>query len=276
MSRLSPNQRRNLKAQTSSGSGSSASRIGVLEVLPVSAFNAAALLVAWERGVSQPPVQRALTLLATGWPDRSAEDWAHATIGQRDGWLLTLREELFGSRLEAVAACPHCGEQLELTFSTQNIRALAPALHESLRVTASGYEVECRLPTSADLLEMTQPAVASAHEMLLQRCVQAAQCGDTDIDPATLPTEVAAAVMEEMARADPQADVRIALTCPVCRHGWSMTFDILAYLWSEIEDWARRLLQEVHALASIYGWSERDILALSARRRRLYLELMGA
>lgn len=242
----------------------------------MSVFNAAALLAAWERGASQPPVQRALTLLATGWPDTSADDWAHATIGQRDGWLLTLREELFGSRLEAVAECPHCGEQLELTFSTQDIRAVAPPFQESLRVTASGYEVTYRLPTSADLLEIAQSAVASGHEMLLQRCVRAAQCGDADVDPAMLPTEVTAAVVEEMARADPQADVRIALTCPACQHGWSMTFDILAYLWSEIEDWTRRLLQEVHALASVYGWSERDILALSARRRRLYLELMGA
>lgn len=217
-----------------------------------------------------------MTLLATRWPDRSTEDWARATIGQRDGWLLALREELFGSRLEAVAACPRCEGQIEFAFSTQDIRTVAPPRHEDLRVTASGYEVQCRLPTSADLLEITQPAAASGHEMLLQRCVQAAQCGDRVIDPAMLPPEVVATVVEEMARADPQADVRIALTCPSCQHGWSMAFDILAYLWSEIEDWARRLLQEVHALASVYGWSEQNILALSARRRRLYLELMGA
>jgi len=54
-----------------------------------------------------------------------------------------------------------------------------------------------------------------------------------------------------------------------------MTFDILTYLWSEIEDWAQRLLLEVHTLALAYGWSERDILAMSPRRRRLYLEMVG-
>ena len=231
--------------------------------------------MAWEEGVSQPPIQRALTLLATVWPDTSADEWAHASIGQRDGGLLTLREELFGSRLETTAVCPGCGEQLELTFSTQDIRAAAPPLQEGLRVAVGGYEVECRLPTSADLLEIAQPAAAGGREMLLQRCVHVARCGATVVDPTALPSEVVAAVMEAMAKADPQADVQVALTCPACQHGWSMAFDILAYLWNEIEDWVRRLLREIHALASVYGWSEREILALSARRRRLYLEMMG-
>ncbi len=241
----------------------------------MSALNAVALLAAWEEGVSQPPIQRALTLLATVWPDASADEWAHASIGQRDGCLLTLREELFGSRLETTAVCPGCEEQLELTFSTQDIRAVAPPLQEGLRVAAGGYEVECRLPTSADLLEIAQPAAAGGREMLLKRCVHVARCGATVVDPTALPAEVVAAVMEAMARADPQADVQVALTCPACQHGWSMAFDILAYLWNEIEDWVRRLLREVHTLAAVYGWSERDILTLSARRRRLYLEMMG-
>ena len=241
----------------------------------MSVLTAAALLTAWEQGASQSPIQRALTLLTTTWPDRSTDDWAQASIGQRDGWLLTLREELFGSSLETVAVCPNCGEQLELTFSTQDIRAVAAVVDDALRVTAGGYEVACHLPTSADLLEIAQSSTEDGRERLLQRCVQVAQCGDTAVDPATLPTEVAAAVMEAMAKADPQADVQIALSCPACRHGWSMAFDILAYLWSEIEDWARRLLREVHTLAAVYGWSERDILALSARRRRLYLEMLG-
>jgi hypothetical protein len=216
-----------------------------------------------------------LTLLTTTWPDRSTDAWAQASIGQRDGWLLTLREELFGSSLDTVAVCPSCGEQLELTFSTQDIRAVAAVVDDALRVTAGGYEVACHLPTSADLLEIAQFSTEDGRERLLQRCVQVAQCGDTAVDPAMLPTEVTAAVMEAVAKADPQADVQIALSCPACRHGWSMAFDILAYLWSEIEDWARRLLREVHTLAAVYGWSERDILALSARRRRLYLEMLG-
>ena len=87
---------------------------------------------------------------------------------------------------------------------------------------------------------------------------------------------MAQAVIRELAAGDPQAEVLLSLRCPACEHEWSTPFDILAYLWDEIDDWARRLLSEVHTLASAYGWSERDVLGMSARRRRLYLEMSEA
>jgi hypothetical protein len=90
--------------------------------------------------------------------------------------------------------------------------------------------------------------------------------------PETLVTTLA----EHLAAADPQAAMELALSCPGCRHQWSVAFDILAYFWGEIEDWAQRLLLDIHALASAYGWSERDILTMSPRRRRMYLDLLGA
>ena len=52
-------------------------------------------------------------------------------------------------------------------------------------------------------------------------------------------------------------------------------FDIATVLWTELAGLARSLIEEVDALASAYGWSEREILALSGRRRRAYLELAG-
>ena len=49
-------------------------------------------------------------------------------------------------------------------------------------------------------------------------------------------------------------------------------FDVPAYLWEELDVRARRLLDEVHALARSYGWAEREILALSEVRRNAYLD----
>lgn len=241
----------------------------------MSALNAAALLHAWEEGGSQPPVRRALLLLAAAWPDTSVDEWARASIGQRDGQLLTLREELFGSRLESLTACPQCKEQLEVTFNTQDIRVAPPAVRDRLRVEAGGYDIECRLPTSADLLEVAEPGASDTAETLLDRCVEKVRRGGADVESATLPDEVVKAVTKGMAEADPQAMVQVALTCQACQHRWSMTFDILSYVWNEIEDWAQSLLYDVHALASAYGWREGDILAMSARRRQLYLDMLG-
>jgi hypothetical protein len=35
-------------------------------------------------------------------------------------------------------------------------------------------------------------------------------------------------------------------------------------------------MRDVHQLASAYGWSEHDILTMSAGRRQLYLELVAS
>ena len=224
------------------------------------------------------PVQRALTLLSATGPDRSGGDWTRVTIGERDGALLRMREELFGPRLEATAVCPACGEQLDLAFSTMDVRVAPAALPDGnteIHLEEAGYALTCRPATSADLLEVAAVAPPGGREALIRRCVLAARVGGTLVEPATLPEEVLTAAIARIASADAQADVQIALACPGCSNSWFMPFDILSYLWSEIDDWAWRLLVEVHTLASAYGWSERDIVEMSARRRRLYLDLTG-
>jgi hypothetical protein len=241
----------------------------------VLALNASSLLTAWEQGVTQHRLQRAVKLLALAWPQRTIEEWARVSIGERDRQLLQLRDELFGSKFEAVATCPNCSERLELAFGKHDLLA-----HSSLEKTEwqrmewVGLEVKYRLPTSADLLEVTNNP-GQARELLLERCVEA-RAGGVAVAASTLPGEAIKLLGEKMAEADPQAEVQIVLDCAACSHQWTTVFDILSYLWGEIDDWAQRLLHDVHLLASAYGWSERDILSMSATRRRLYLELAGA
>ena len=244
----------------------------------MSGLNAATLLAAWERALSQSPVQQALTLLSTAWPEKSVEQWANLSIGERDGYLLRFRDEVFGSEFEATTLCPMCGERLHLTFASEAIRAqvCAPSTNNaSLRMEGVDYELDYRLPTSADLIEVAAGADSDGRELLLRRCVTARREGAT-VDPVLLPEQIVSAAIERMTQADPQAEVRIVVACPVCPHRWSTIFDILSYLWSEIDDWAQRLLLEVHELASAYGWSEREIIAMSARRRHFYLGMVGA
>jgi hypothetical protein len=243
----------------------------------VLALDATSLLTAWERAVSQHPLQRAVTLLALAWPQKSIDEWSNASIGERDRRLLQVREALFGPTFEAIATCPKCGERLELTFSMQDLLTKVDETSmnsEQQRLTAGAYEVNYRVPTSADLLAVANNP-GEARKLLLERCVEARNDG-VAIEASALPDEVVKLVGQKLADADPQADVQILLDCPACSHRWPTVFDILTYLWGEIEDWAQRLLHEVHSLASAYGWSERDILSMSATRRRLYLEMVGA
>lgn len=86
-------------------------------------LSAAELLDAWELGLTQPSLQRALTLLAAATPDIRLESLYDLSIGERDARLLTLREHTFGPQLDSLTTCPGCNERLELTFDVSDIRA---------------------------------------------------------------------------------------------------------------------------------------------------------
>lgn len=241
----------------------------------MSAVPAQAMLAAWDSGASQSAPERALTLLAAAWPEHTRVHWLHLPIGARDRQLLVLRERLFGTRIDALAACPACAERLELAFTTSQVAIDAPATLAAVEVDVAGYRLSCRLPDSADLLAASAAPAGQGGTLLLERCLTSALNDGLPVAPALLPPAVRDALERALLEADPQAEVQVALDCPGCGHGWTIHFDVLAYLWSELDDWAGRVLREVHDLASAYGWRERDILALSATRRQWYLDLIA-
>jgi hypothetical protein len=238
------------------------------------ALSALELLEVWERGLAQGPVERALTLLAAACPETPLEVLASFSIGRRDADLLTLRERTFGSQMASVAMCPQCGEQLEFSFSAADLRVSPPSEPEQVTVlTVDGYELQFRPPNSLDLAALiSQPDPADQQRLLIESCLLVAHREGEPIAVAQLPANIIDAIEDGMARADPQADVRLAISCPACNHQWQGIFDIVTFFWSEIESWASRILHEVHLLASAYGWHEREILALSPRRRQFYLD----
>src|SRR4051812_27885992 len=227
-------------------------------------LSASELLDAWERGLGQRPAERALTLLAAASPGTSPDALTGLSIGRRDAGLLAIREQTFGSSVTGIADCPNCSERIELTFDVSEIAMPdAPVATESF--TASG--VRFRLPDSRDLLALTGSGdVASGRALLLRRCV-------VDREADSLTDDDVAAIVSAMAEADPQADVQLDLSCPACQHQWFAVFDIASFLWTEVNAWAHRTLQDVHRLAVAYGWREPDILSLSPWRRQVYLEM---
>ncbi len=147
---------------------------------------------------------------------------------------------------------------------------------ERLTMQVDGWALAFRLPTSRDLAALDGlPPGADPRAALLQRCVLSAWHDGAEQPASALPAEVQGALVECMAEADPQADVQLNLTCPACGECWQAGYDVVTYLWAEIDTAARGLLSEVHVLASVYGWAEADILAMGARRRQRYLEMIA-
>lgn len=230
------------------------------------------MLTVWEAGRGRSQVDRALLMLVEACPETSLEALGALPCGQRDTHLLTLREWTFGPTLSSLAVCPACDDRLELSFTVADVRAAPTSLAEdALSVEAHGYEVTFRLPSSADLASVV--GVQDARGSLLERCVQHAKRDGERREFSQLPARVLDAVVERMSEADPQAEVSTSLKCPSCAHAWQAAFDIVSFFWKEVESWVHRTLREVHALATAYGWSEPDVLALSPWRRQYYLQL---
>ena len=237
-------------------------------------LSATELLDTWERGERQHPLDRALTLLAVTCPEKKLPELTHLSIGQRDALLLVLRQQTFGSQMEAYAECPACGAQLEFNVDVEELlRVHTPANSGELTADVEGFAIRFRLPDSVDLADCVNSGLLQT-KGLLRRCVLEVNRGKERIDFEALPESAYFQLEARMAELDPLAEVYIALNCTECGHQFSMLLDILSFLWSELNEQVKRLLNQVHVLAQHYGWREADILAMSPWRRQYYLGMV--
>jgi hypothetical protein len=226
----------------------------------------------WEKGRALHPLDQGLLALHAAFPEagHSVADWP---LGRRNRALAELHCFYFGHALEGWTSCPQCGEKLEFKMDG---RALAeqtqPEQADSIVIHGQTF----RLPTSRDLalVARERDALADA-ETSGVRLLRA--CRVDGEDPARMWSEQEIEEAgETMAAADPLAEIVLNFQCPVCRNVCQESLDLPTFLWAELEAVARRLVVEVHTLATAYGWSESDILSLTDSRRRLYLEMVSA
>ena len=212
------------------------------------------LFEAWERGANAPYHTLALSMLASACPKRGWDELADLSIAERDGELLRLRAMTFGDRLGGCLPCEACGARLEfevaVSFLIENLRS-APALQAHTM----------RRATSRDLAAVRSSP--DPRRALLMRCLSSDAGEDF--------SEEAAA--EQFNRINEDAEIRLALPCPVCSAMQHTVLDIVRFFWAELRHAVKKLLQEVHELASAYGWSEQSILSMNPARRAIYLDL---
>ncbi|HKH50010.1 MAG TPA: phage baseplate protein [Thermoanaerobaculia bacterium] len=235
------------------------------------------VLDVWEQGQGYGPTVRALVLLAAACSEEPWEELEALPLGERDRRLLGLRIVTAGRRLDAFAGCPSCGEPLDLSLDAGALlNACGPALSEG-ELAREDLALRFRPVTSADLLAVERClGVEEARRSLAGCCLLEARRIDRPVEVDELSDEELADLSKALADSDPGAELLFDLRCPACESVWQQVLDVAAFVWEELEAQARRILGEVHVLARAYGWREADVLALSPRRRRLYLEMVGA
>lgn len=241
-------------------------------------ISAEELLNAWEQGLNQPLLQRALILLTVAHPEIQPDDLLELSIGQRDHRLLQLRENLFGQQLLNSAVCPECGQRIEWENDITEFSAQPQSNTASneFDFETNDYTFRFRLPNSLDIASTTNnESMESAQKILLSRCLIKIEHSGESRNAGQLPSSIIEKLNQQIEAQDPHANIQIQLNCPECSHNWNTVFDIASFLWSEVNDWAQKMLQIVHLLAAGYGWNEKEILQLSPVRRQLYLGMLG-
>ena len=234
------------------------------------AFSSVDCLNLWESGAGLHPLDQALLALGAALPDTPQDTLADWPLGRRNLALFELHRYCFGSHLAAWAACARCQGKMEFAVDCREL--MAQAKDSEQRATMVFRSDSYRLPTSRDLAfalaDGADPQTAAVRVLescrLTSRATGAWSAEDID------------EIGELMSTADPAAETRIALRCPACGHEQDEVLDIATFLWAVIAALAKRLLREVHTLASAYGWTEAQVLSLSAARRSLYMEMVQA
>jgi hypothetical protein len=228
---------------------------------------ASRLIDAWDAGVGQHMIDRALTI-AGCYTDLDRERLAAMSIGERDALLLRIRRMISGNRLAGLCACAACGGPNEFDLDADALPEPSAPPDGVIAVKLGERTLRARLPNSFDLAAVADtPDEEEAIRALVRRClIDDGEIGDGAIE------EAVAAIDGAMEAAEGIAGLKIAFSCAACGAANSTPLDIAGFLWAELSERAQRLIADVELLASCYGWREADILAMSERRRTLYAE----
>ena len=203
------------------------------------------------------------------------EFWWAQTVGARTAALLrvlALTEDK-NAELSVRLVCrePQCGEPLEVALPIDALLAAAPAdagTAGPVRIAlADDRSVALRRPTGHDLRAWQRTSCATRRDAV-------AAMLDTLVVEGGLFPDDEPAVADAMAARDPLVAFAVSCTCPACGVACDHPVDLEAAVLARLGARRRALLREVHMLASRYGWTESEVLAVAPARRAQYLALI--
>jgi hypothetical protein len=203
--------------------------------------------------------------------DGVAIDAAELPIGDLDLLVVARRRELRGDSFVAEGTCAACGAAVDVEFSLaayadhhrpQLVRRATAVADDPGWWWLATYQVTFRAPHGVDVLA----ALADEHprRALLARCAR---------EPVS--ARAARAVEAALARLAPTLRADVAGTCPECGIEVLLDVDARELCLAELRFLAKSVYDDVHLIASVYRWTQEQILGLPSARRRLYADLIS-
>ena len=234
------------------------------------------VLAIWERSSGLHPIDAAVEALSVVRPDRDLDELARLPLGQRDAALLECRRQILGDILELELGCPACGSRFEADISCVTLLSAAREAPAEWQIEVDRYRLRLRPIDSRDVaLAVAASDEAGARLRLLDRVVVDARRGGRPIPVKELPAAVTGSIAASLSQHDPLSEVLLDTRCPGCGVTNGQIVDVARVVIEELAIHGLQLLGEVDLLARTYGWTQAEILGLSAVRRGSYVSLAG-
>ena len=182
------------------------------------------------------------------------------TINRRLQGLIAVTIATRGAAWTSTIRCQGCGAPMDLPLQLDAFRREEDP--PSVACALDGEMQHLAVPTGADQHSWLQAGANGPAAMLARLLPEGAAASP----------ERLAAVEAALAEADPLTVLTIHTRCPECDAENSMELDLEATCLALLAAEQPRLIDDIHALALAYHWTEAEVLAVPPRRRRQYLD----
>jgi hypothetical protein len=193
------------------------------------------------------------------------------SVPDRRFLMIELADALGLSFAWSTHACEACAKPFDFPLDLRALPVMPAGEHyPSTEIATTRGRVRLRVPTGADQIRIaTIDDEGAAADLLAALCISA--CDDDAADVIdTLSADDFAAIEDAMEQLAPTLAWAAQAPCPDCGFGNVIAIDTAAWLVSVADG----PTPDVHEIALAYGWSERDILALTRTQRLQYLALI--
>ena len=211
-----------------------------------------------------------VTALLTHCAGGDADYWWSQPVGARAAALLDLlafNERIDALELSANCTNAECGAAFGFELPLHELAAQAPHRETWSVPLSGGRHLTLRSPVGRDLQRwraVQPPTREQAMRMMLEDLAGDGRPEPDDIE----------AIGDALIQLDPLVALDVAAECPACGHTQDVAVDVEGLVLLHFGRRQRAMMHDVHRLASCYGWTEPQVLAIPAARRAVYLALL--